>query len=387
MRIFEQFNRVSYDIQSSRIPVTFLYGITTLILLFLQAEHEIHSWQIALLFGASISFSVVHWFSTIVYARIHSWYFVTQAFFVTLIALATPTFVILVLVSFGAILVVQSFYFYFRLRQFHLFLLGYLSFAMLCLYFAYGRGEWLFYVCILCFALVLVFLIVTIFNQKELENLALVAANKRIEQLTRQNERQRMARDLHDSLIQRLIALNLKMDVMDVQMKKARYEDVERLIAKAKGDVAYSIQEARQVVEDLRLQEDTLSTTDRLFEEAEQLQFLFQLQITLYIDLQHTLNEVDTLQLLAIMKEAVTNAYKHSGATAMTIHLYETDMYHFVLHDNGQGFQWSKIRAQKKRFGLTGMQERAQLLNGEVTFKNKKGALIYIRFKGSDKVW
>lgn len=381
MQLLEQFSRLKYDTTASRLPITFIILLTVIVVLALQWHNGMTAIQGIMFVVNAILFSVMIWFAVPIYNKIKSFYFVIQGVFIIMSVIIVPGLSILILITFGALLVVQSFYFYHRMREFLSYLIVYLLFGSLILYGSYGADEISFYLLVFILSLILVFLVLTIFNQKELENMALAEANERIELLTRQNERQRMARDLHDSLIQKLIALNLKMDVIEAHVKKGRQDKAESVIEMAKLQIGESIVEARMVVDDLRLNMDDLTFKERLFEEVQQLQYIYNLQIVITFQVETELSQQLANNVVALVKEAITNVYKHANAKKVTVQFIEkNEMFQLNIADDGDGIDVEEALNKEKRYGLLGMQERVALFDGRFSIESDDGTKLTIKF-------
>lgn len=381
MQLFEQFSRLKYDTTASRLPISFILFVTVVVVLALQWQNGLTAYVGGLFFGNALLFSILIWFAVPIYEKIKSFYFVIQGLFIVSAANIVPSFSIIILITFGALLVVQSFYFYNRMRQFLSYLVVYILFGSGILFVSYGVEELSFYLLVFILSLILVFLVLMIFNQKELENIALAEANDRIELLTRQNERQRMARDLHDSLIQKLIALNLKMDVIEAHVKKGRLEKAEAVIDMAKLQIGESIVEARKVVDDLRLNMNDLTLKERLFEELQQLQYIFDLRIEHVIQAETEPSQQLANNIVALVKEAVTNVYKHANATKVAVQFIEKDtLFHLTITDDGDGIDLQEALKKEKRYGLLGMQERIALFDGHLRIEDDGGTRLVMQF-------
>ena len=76
------------------------------------------------------------------------------------------------------------------------------------------------------------------------------------------------------------------------------------------------------------------------------------------------------------VQEALNNIWKHSEATLATVKL-EMSLPEIIVHivDNGKGFDLKKNHGKRERghYGLLGMQERIQLLGGQVEFRSRIG--------------
>ena len=380
MKVTEHFTQLKYDLSASRIPVTFLHVLTALVIVVLQWSHNSSVKEATIFIVSSLVFSVLHWFSNRIYKRVKSTYFLLQGLLIVISCSVVNDYSILILISFGAILVVQSFYIYSRMKEFITFLSFYIVYGVVILFISYGSDDVAFYLFIFIASLVIVFLVLAIFNQKEMEYIASLKANERIEMLTRQNERQRVARDLHDSLIQRLIGVNLKMDVIEAHLQKGNITKVEQIALQVKEQVEESIRDARDVVDNLRDEEEQ-SFSVRIEEEINYLTSTFFIPIQLHVNTKDPVPNHLSNHVLAIIKEAVTNAHKHAKATRIIIRIEQIDDELSVqIHDDGIGLTLKQLKDVKGHYGLIGMRERVKLCNGTFELDGKNGLKLSMLF-------
>lgn len=198
-------------------------------------------------------------------------------------------------------------------------------------------------------------------------------ANKRISELVKLEERQRIARDLHDTLGQKLSLIGLKSDLAGKLMinnpaqAQAEMNDVRQTARTA-------LKEVREMVTQMRgtRLEDELFRVKQILKAA-QIEFEFDGDL----QLEHT-NLLTENVLSMCLKEAVTNVVKHSGASACFVAV-ESSRTELVLRvkDNGVGIaeQASRYRGH----GLQGMRERLEFVNGSLEIVSENGAMLIIR--------
>ena len=211
-------------------------------------------------------------------------------------------------------------------------------------------------------------------------------ANKRISELVKQEERQRIARDLHDTLGQKLSLIGLKSDLA----RRLVYKDPE----KAREELADVQQTARTALNEVRKMVSEMRGI-RLHDEIELVkQILKAAQIEFVIDEEFSLSNVSLLTeniLSMCLKEAVTNVVKHSGATVCTVTFEQTDSKTVMsVHDNGQSGNGINFN---KGSGLAGMRERLEFVNGSLGINVDQGTTLFIKvpnmvrlFKGEESV-
>lgn len=215
----------------------------------------------------------------------------------------------------------------------------------------------------------------TIYNrnkQVKLEGM-LEDANKMIAKLLVMEERQRIARDLHDTLGQKLSLIGLKSDLagklVDVKPASAKMEmdDVHKTARAA-------LKEVREMVSDMR----SIKLEDELIRVQ---QMLNAAQIKVYQEGSSKLVNTSLLienVLSMCLKEAVTNVVKHSKASTchILIKQYKTEML-IQVKDNGIGMK--SQNGVDMGHGLSGMRERLEFMNGSLAIKSSNGTTLSIR--------
>ncbi|MCU0536975.1 MAG: sensor histidine kinase [Hydrococcus sp. Prado102] len=183
-----------------------------------------------------------------------------------------------------------------------------------------------------------------------------------VEELAAVQERNRIAREIHDSLGHALTALNIQLQtagkLWQVDLTKARsfLTQAQRL-----GEIA--IKEVRQSVNALRAD----STPDEPLEMAiASLVEDFRQATGVSVQTEIYLNAILPSQIVKtiyrIVQEALTNICKYADATEVQIQLQTSAQKVFLLiEDNGNGFE---VSSPRKGFGLQGMQERVAALQG-----------------------
>ncbi|TYS14467.1 sensor histidine kinase [Rossellomorea vietnamensis] len=213
-----------------------------------------------------------------------------------------------------------------------------------------------------------------IHNRKERGQLEekLEDANKRISELGKLEERQRIARDLHDTLGQKLSLIGLKSDLArklinkDPERAKDELKDVQQTARTALNEVRKMVSSMRGI----RL-EDELVTVKKILKAAE-----IEFSGVKEIDLKNVSLLTENI-LSMCLKEAVTNIVKHSGATACEIRIDQSwEEIVMVIKDNGN-FR-NPGQEERKGLGLVGMRERLQFINGDMEILKEKGTTLVI---------
>jgi signal transduction histidine kinase/sugar lactone lactonase YvrE len=203
----------------------------------------------------------------------------------------------------------------------------------------------------------------------------------RVRQLRRQfalvlGERVRLSRELHDTLLQSLVGVALEFDAVSKSLDASPATARERVI-KIREQVEEYIREARRSIWSLRSPAlETGDLIDALRDAAARarsghdIAFTFEEQG----ERQRLSSQVEH-QLLRIGQEALLNAVRHSGASAIALRLqYDPDTVALVISDNGQGFDVSRNgEGTTDHYGLTTMRERAEQAGGRLTLSSTPG--------------
>jgi signal transduction histidine kinase len=215
---------------------------------------------------------------------------------------------------------------------------------------------------------------------------AITIENARLYERSRElsivEERNRLARELHDSVSQKLFGLVLSAEsagtLVESDPAQARAE-LERL-----GALAQEAQEElRSVVFELRpaaLESEGLA--EALRKHVGVLRRVYSREIGL--ELAGTPRRSPELDrdVFRIAQEALQNAIRHADAAEVWLRLAASDgRLELVVADDGAGFDQADARIRSRRLGLTSMEERAEALGGTLTIESKPGAGTTVRLE------
>lgn len=198
-------------------------------------------------------------------------------------------------------------------------------------------------------------------------------ANMRISELVKLEERQRIARDLHDTLGQKLSLIGLKSDLAH----KLITSNPER----ARSEIKDVQQTARTALQEVRMLVSRMRGT-RVEDEIIRIkQILKAAQIEFHIEGNPVLSNVSLLSenvLSMCLKEAVNNVVKHSGASSCTLSIEETDT-EVVMKVQDNGTLREGALDFKQGHGLQGMKERLEFVNGTLEISLTGGTTLITR--------
>lgn len=203
-------------------------------------------------------------------------------------------------------------------------------------------------------------------------------------QKVQEEERKRIARDLHDTVLQRLGAVKLKLGCASESVLHNEH------VACAATMVQEGIDELRKIIENLRPAElDHLGISEvvkRCCREFQCNNGDVLLASSIDVD-ERTISDDLKIAIYRIVQEALNNIAKHSRADSVQIDLCRKDGgVELVVEDNGVGFDPDSIlpsASGRRNLGLIGMKERAELLGGDFNVRASmgKGARIRARWE------
>jgi signal transduction histidine kinase len=193
----------------------------------------------------------------------------------------------------------------------------------------------------------------------------------RVENLATVQERDRISREIHDSLGHSLTVSNLHLEA-GLRLWESDPAEAKDLIFEAKQQGSAALQAVRNSVSNLRSDVFRNKPLPELITTLLQdWQRSTQIIPNVTIEISSTLPESIKVAIYRILQESLTNITKYAQATTVDISLkQDRDCVKLIVQDNGVGF----VRSQTKSgFGLQGMQERATVAGGSLTIDTAPG--------------
>jgi signal transduction histidine kinase len=208
-----------------------------------------------------------------------------------------------------------------------------------------------------------------------------------VEDLGVAQERNRLARDLHDSVTQTVFSMNLTAQAARLLLEKdpGRVEEqlarLQELDQSAMGEIQVLLAELKPRAV---LEGGLAAALARLAAERQQRDGL---RVRLETAAPRDLPERVALGLYRIAQEALNNAVKHSGAVEVILRLnLEARPAYLEVEDCGSGFELDAASAaaqQKGHIGLAGMVERAREIGWQLEIASRPGSGTRVRVEGS----
>ncbi len=208
--------------------------------------------------------------------------------------------------------------------------------------------------------------------------------NQQIEAMAAIEERNRIAREIHDSLGHSLTALTVQLQA-SISMIQTDPAQAQVFLTQAYQLSKTAMQEVRQSVKALRVDQPAQHSLEAtIMDLAEGFRQVTRITPIVQIELKKSVSLSTSRTIHRIVQEALTNVSKHAQATQIQIDLVTVrqasgDCLCLTLKDNGRGFDCHQHTAG---FGLQGMQERVAALAGEFYLTTAPGAgcQIEVRF-------
>ncbi|MCB0102456.1 MAG: sensor histidine kinase, partial [Anaerolineales bacterium] len=202
----------------------------------------------------------------------------------------------------------------------------------------------------------------------ESANAKLAAYNAKIESLTLQNERQRMARELHDTLAQGVAGLVLQLEAIKAHLGANRTERATAIVEQSITRARSTLAESRAAIDNLRAV--PVNVADAVREQVEH--FKQSTGVACDLDISVTENQLDPETLdhaMNILSESLTNISRHAQASNVKVSFFiQNKTLELEVRDNGKGFDVKQ--ETKGHYGLVGMHERARLTGGQLAIES-----------------
>ena len=213
----------------------------------------------------------------------------------------------------------------------------------------------------------------------ETANAQLAANAVKIESLTLQNERQRMARELHDTLAQGVAGLVLQLEAVRAHLASNRLDRASAIVDQALTRARGTLSESRAAIDDLRSVPEDLAESVR--EKVDHFKQGTGIPCELELSVEENLLSPGIADHgLNILSEALANVMKHAQATKVNVRFrVRKDELELEVHDDGNGFD-NHQGNRDGHYGLLGMRERARLTGGELKIASNAGLGTTVRF-------
>lgn len=195
-----------------------------------------------------------------------------------------------------------------------------------------------------------------------------------VQRLSVIEERNRIARDIHDNLGHNMTALIMQLQMAEHYVQ-SDFPKSQELLANSILTAKNSLKSIREVVETLRGKATSLSPDKAIKVLVEEFSEKTGTEIDLKIEGKVNINQEASNAMYHILQEGLTNAVRHGKASKIWVKLnYSDQSITFSIKDNGMGAE--NIENIKEGYGMKGIKERVNTFNGSVEFTSDNGFLI-----------
>lgn len=194
-----------------------------------------------------------------------------------------------------------------------------------------------------------------------------------------EEERKRLAGELHDGVAQTLAALNIRIRLArataDAQLRESVLDEVS-------GGIADVILELRRMARGLRPPAlEMLGLAAAIRSHAQSVAEAAGIDVTIDAETVAGLMAPDEeLSLYRILQESLSNVVQHSGAAVASVTIRRTDeAIELVVEDDGRGFDTSQSWSDERGLGLLSMEERAAVMGGTLEIRSEPGRGTQVR--------
>ena len=196
-----------------------------------------------------------------------------------------------------------------------------------------------------------------------------------VEDLTLVAERQRMARELHDTLAQGLAGVILQLEAVDSHLDKGQTEQAGGIVRQAMDRARSTLAEARRAIANLRseglIDNDLIGAVRK---EVERFRSATGITVS---PIYHPLPEIPASineHTLRAIREGLTNIAHHAQAHSVNLHIeMKAQALEVLMKDDGAGFDTDQGVGRDGHYGLIGLRERARLVGGSLVVESQPG--------------
>jgi PAS domain S-box-containing protein len=192
-----------------------------------------------------------------------------------------------------------------------------------------------------------------------------------------EQERARIARELHDDINQRIAMLALELEQLQGNPSEVMSRTQE--LRKQMSEISEDVQAISHDLHSPKL--EYLGVVAGMKSWCKEFGVRRRMEIDFKSDVSSDLPHEIGLSLFRVLQEALHNVIKHSGVRGVEVELWEdSSEIHLIVRDSGRGFE-VEAALQGKGLGLTSMRERVRLVSGAISIESKPmgGTVIHVR--------
>lgn len=195
--------------------------------------------------------------------------------------------------------------------------------------------------------------------------------------LAQEEERRRIAREIHDGLAQSMAHLVLRTEISERMLEQGHVQDAVNEIRSLRGQMRSGLEEVRKIIFNLRpMTLDDLGLVPTLRKFTQDFEEKYKIHTCFTLKGEETrLSSAMEIAIFRFVQEAFSNVQKHSRATHVSLEMtFDVKEVKIKVEDNGIGFVTAEINEkirQGSHFGLLGMRERIEMLEGRFSLDSR----------------
>jgi len=198
-----------------------------------------------------------------------------------------------------------------------------------------------------------------------------------------EEERKRVAREIHDGPAQSMANVVLRTEIVEKMLKSERPVEAQEELHELKDLVRHSLADVRRIIFDLRpMALDDLGLVPTLQKYIQTFEDHTRINVELVVfGKEQPLASSLKAAMFRLVQECLNNVAKHANAKNVHVKIeFQPEVIYLVVKDDGDGFVTTGER-QGNSFGIMGMKERTQLLEGkmEITSQPKQGTKVFFQ--------
>ena len=207
------------------------------------------------------------------------------------------------------------------------------------------------------------------------------------EQLAVSRERNRLARELHDTLAHTLSGLSVQLEAIHTILSPGQKE-VDQMLEQALFTAHNGLEETRRALKALRAEPlEDLGLQLAIQNLIENIKDRSQIHIHVEFDDSPSFSSDEEQVIYRITQEALENTVHHASAKNVWLK-FRNNQDHVLLsiRDDGKGFEMSNLNGINDRLGIKGMKERADMMNADLQIESQpgQGTLIQLKMRKND---
>lgn len=199
-----------------------------------------------------------------------------------------------------------------------------------------------------------------------------------------EEERKRVAREIHDGPAQSMASVVLRSEIVEKMLKNERILEAQMELHELKEMVRLSLADVRRIIFDLRpMALDDLGLVPTLQKYIQTCEERIEFSINLVVfGVEPPLRSSVKAAIFRLVQECLNNVEKHAHASTVQVKLeFLEDSLRLVVKDDGVGFDLDNRMGNGGSFGLLGMKERSQLLEGSMEVQSAPGEGTKVMFQ------